>query len=141
MADEQQTTGQQRQQDVFSRQGQESQAEREQSGQPAFQSPETMTQEPELGERSGGGQPIGGNDSNTGTGTTLSQGFEPSSASNQDTSGEDRQGGGFMAAQGSGSDDYLRESSNPELAAEDSLDQQNDGGMGSPAGDEADTNA
>jgi len=73
------------------------------------------------------GQPIGGNDSNTGSGTTLSQGAEfggqsstgqaQSSGGGSDTMTSDEnprgqsgsQGEGFIGSQGSGSDDYLQD--------------------------------
>ena len=86
------------------------------------------------GSQSGGtsGQPIGGNDSSTGSGTTLSQGadFGRQSATGQaqqndgsgdtlttdqssESSSQSSQGGsqgeGFIGSQGSGSDDYLQD--------------------------------
>jgi len=103
---QQQPTGQQGQQDATGEQGQ--------------------------GSDGTGGQPIGGNDSNTGTGTPLSQGADfggqsgtgqtqPSDANGEtltsdqqsETSSQSSQSGsqgeGFIGSQGSGSDDYLRD--------------------------------
>jgi hypothetical protein len=138
---------QQDQQSEFARQGQQSQSERQENGQQPFVSPEGNEQ-PSVSSAAGSGQPLGGTDSATGTGTTLSQGFESSgdetliqSGSSEDTlnrnaggesafSDTDRQGSGFIGAQGSGSDDYLQQSQNPELSREDALDQQEDDGMG-----------
>ena len=148
---DQQTTGQQTQQNAFAQQGQQSQAERQDTGQQPFMSPDGSEQ-PSVASTAGSGQPLGGNDSETGTGTTLSQGFESSSetaiqaGSSTDSlsqnagggsgfSDTDSRGSGFIGAQGSGSDDYLQQSQNPELASEDALDQEDDDGMGLAGGE------
>jgi hypothetical protein len=150
----QQAFGQQTQQPEFAQQGQQSQAERQQSGQEPFSSPQASDNDQPLGESSGGSGQVLGTNGDAGTATTLSEGFESSetltqSGSSQDSIGQnagggsnfsdtDRQGSGFIGAQGSGSDDYLQESQNPELAQEDSLNQQDDDGMGT-AGSEQDS--
>ena len=141
------TTGQQDQQSEFAQQGQQSQGHREDAGQPPLAGPDGSGEETSDGNAIGSGQPIGGNDSGTGSGTTLSQGFESSSTLSLNHGSEsrdepsqnagdpggfneaDRQGSGFIGAQGTGSDDYLQ-TDNPELSREDSLNQQNDDGMG-----------
>lgn len=142
-----QATGQQNQQSEFGQQGQQSQSHREDAGQSPLASPDGSSDETTGGSAIGSGQPLGGNDSGTGSGTTMSQGFESSStlslnhaSESQDEpsqnaggpsgfSDTDRQGSGFIAAQGTGSDDYLQ-TDNPELSREDSLNQENDDGMG-----------
>jgi hypothetical protein len=93
------------------------------------------------GERGGGmgGQPIGGNDSNTGSGTTLTAGYTPprdnrsdaelgqgttsnaggSSVGTDQTSGGSSGvsgGEGFIGSKGGNSDEYLQEKSSPEDA-------------------------
>ena len=148
-----QTTGQQNQQSEFAQQGQQSQSHREDAGRSPLASPGGTSDETTGGSAIGSGQPLGGNDSSTGSGTTLSQSFESSSTlslnhasatqnhASQDADGPsgfsdtDRHGSGFMAAQGTGSDDYLQ-TDNPELSREDSLDQQNDDGMGLAGSDD-----
>lgn len=127
--------------------GQQSQSERQENGQRPFVSPDGNEQS-SVGSGAGSGQPLGDNDSACETGTTLGQGIESpgdetliQSGSSQDSldqsaggdsgfSDTDRQGSGFIGAQGSGSDDYLQQSQNPELSREDALDQQGDDGMG-----------
>lgn len=141
------TTGQRNQQGEIAQQGQQSQSHREDAGQSPLASPDGSSDETSGASAIGSGQPLGGNDSGTGSGTTLSQGFESSSTLSLDHASEsqddlsqnagdpsgfsdtDRQGSGFIAAQGSGSDDDLQ-TDNPELSREDSLDQQSDDGMG-----------
>jgi hypothetical protein len=141
-----QSTGQ-HQQSEFAQQGQQSQGHREDAGQSPLVSPGDTSDETTGGSAIGSGQPLGGNDSGTGSGTTLSQGFESSSTLSLNHASEsanemsqnaggpsgfsetDRQGSGFMAAQGTGSDDYLQ-TDNPELSREDSVDQNSDQGMG-----------
>jgi hypothetical protein len=142
-----QTSGQQNQQSEFAQQGQQSQGHREDAGQSPLASPGGSGDGTTGGSSIGSGQPLGGNESATGSGTTLSQGFESSSTVSLNHASEsqnelsqnaggpsgfsetDRQGSGFIAAQGTGSDDYLQ-ANNPELSREDSLDQQSDDGMG-----------
>ena len=78
------------------------------------------------------GQPIGGNDSNTGSGTTLTQGadFQGQSSSGQaqptagDTlttdqggAGANNSGQGFIGSQGSGSDDYVQDRTGSESSS------------------------
>lgn len=97
-------------------------------------------QSQQSGEQSFGGgsdaQSIGSNDSETGTGTTLSQGFESSDTdtltqqNSEQGLASDQQGSGFMAQQGSGSDDYLQNEGQGDLASEDALDSEEDGGTG-----------
>jgi hypothetical protein len=138
----------QQEQGAFAQQGQQSQAEREDAGQEPFMSPDGSNAQPRASAASG--QPLGGNDSNTGTGTTLSQGFEPSaettlaqpsgaqqSATQTQSAAGDPEGSGFIAAQGTGSDDYLQQQ-NPELSQQDSLTQQDDDGMGSAGSEQSD---
>jgi len=64
------------------------------------------------------GQPIGGNDSNTGSGTTLTSGYTPPRAD----SGE-----GFIGSQGSGSDDYLQNRGTDEDGGEGNSDESSGG--------------
>ena len=149
-------TGQQSQQNEFGQQGQQNQADREQAGQSPFVSPDGSEQpSSSFGDSD---QPLGGNDSGTGTGTTLSQGYESSDTDtltrsggstedslNQNAGGEsnfsdtDGQGSGFIGAQGTGSDDYLQ-TNNPELANADSLTQQDDDGMGEAGSEQSGEN-
>ena len=107
---------------------------------PAVRRPERLGSRQPAAKATASGQPIGGNDSNTGSGTTLSQGadFGGQSSSGQ-TAGRpraakrcttDRQSGsrarparaksssgeGFIGSQGSGSDEYLREGGGSDFA-------------------------
>ncbi|QIK79394.1 hypothetical protein G7077_11265 [Sphingomonas piscis] len=147
--------GQQSQQSEFGQQGQQSQSEREQAGQSPFVSPDGSEQP--ASSFGDSGQPLGGNDSGTGTGTTLSQGYDSGSTDTLTQSGSssdslnenagggsgfsdtDSEGSGFIGAQGTGSDDYLQEN-NPELSRQDSLTQGNDDGMGEAGSEQSGEN-
>lgn len=119
---QQQSDGQDTERKAFSPHGQESQADRERSGQSRLRSPDATEAQSE--------QHIGGTDRNTGAGSTLTQGFEPDSLVNETTGDPERQEMGLIGAQGARSDTYFQQSHNPELSREDALDQQSDGGMG-----------
>jgi hypothetical protein len=93
------------------------------------------------------GQSSGGFDQERGTGTTANEGFGTDSdtmtqqssrqdSMNQQGSGQSGQESGFIGSQGSGSDEYVEEGEQSDLADRDSLTQENDQGMGSSSSEE-----
>lgn len=152
-----QTTGQQSQQSEFGRQsqqgefaqgGQQSQFDRQQSGQEGFSDEQTQGNQ---GSFSGGSERSGQSserfDPERGTGTTANEGFGTESDTltqqssrqqslEQQGSGQFGQDSGFIGSQGSGSDEYVEDGEQSDLADRDSLTQENDQGMGSSSNEE-----
>lgn len=136
--------GQQAQQREFAQGGQQSQFDRQQSGQEGFSDQETQGNQ---GSFSGGSETPEQLDQDRGTTLSESSGkaedsetlTRPESGDLENLGQTDRQDSGFIGSQGSGNDDYLQEDTQSDFAERDSLNQQDDGGMGLPSSQEDDT--
>ena len=130
--DDENTAGQAQQGQYTAQGGQQSQADAQNSAQEGFNDQETQGNQRSF---SGGSESLV--DTLTQQSNDLGQGA--GSTGSQESFGQsDEPGSGFMAQQGTGSDDFLQDNiGQGDLAQEDSLTQESDGGVGEAASEES----
>ena len=124
------TTGQQNQQSEFAQGGQQSQFDREQSGQQGFSDQQTQGNQ---GSFSGGSEAA---ERSADSDTLTDESSDLGTTSSGEGLGQSGQDSGFIGSESSGSDDYLQEDTKSDFAERDSLNTENDDGMGSSSSED-----